>query len=142
MTNSIYFFLFLAVLAWGTGSFFDKVTLKYLDPDTAFFGRILVMLVLSVLLLPSRFSLTAKQLSVATKISWLYLFLSVLITMGGVFFYLKAMSAGEASKIVPLSSVYPLVTFFLAWIFLGENVNIAKLSGAILISCGVYLITR
>ncbi len=142
MTNSIYFFLFLAVLSWGAGAFFDKMTLKYLNPNAAFFGRTFVMLVLFVPLLASRFSLTAKELGAAAKVSWLYLFLSVLVTMSGVFFYLKAMSAGEASKIVPLSSVYPLVTFLLAWIFLGENVNIAKISGAVLISCGIYLITK
>lgn len=142
MNNLIYFFLFLAVVSWGAGAFFDKMTLKYLNPNAAFFGRTFVMLVLFVPLLAARFSLTSKELAAAAKISWLYLFLSVLVTMSGVFFYLKAMSAGEASKIVPLSSIYPLVTFFLAWLFLGESINISKFSGAVLISFGIYLVTR
>jgi len=135
-------FLILAVLSWGSGAFLDKLTLRYLGPDTAFFGRTFVMLGLFLPLLFFRFTQTKSELLAAGRISWLYLFLSVVVTMGGVFFYLKAMSASEASRIVPLSSTYPLVTMVLALFFLGESVSLSKAAGAIFISFGVYLISK
>lgn len=135
-------FLILAVFSWGAGAFLDKLTLKHLTSNTAFFGRTFVMLVMFVPLLFLRFTETRVELLSAARVSWLYLVLSVAVTMSGVFFYLRAMSSSEASKIVPLSSTYPLVTMALAFFFLRENVSLAKVAGAFFISCGVYLISK
>lgn len=135
-------FLVLAILSWGAGAFFDKLTLKHLTSNAAFFGRTFVMLLMFVPLLFLRFSETKAELLSAGRVSWLYLVLSVTVTMSGVFFYLKAMSASEASKIVPLSSTYPLVTMALAFLFLSESISLAKLAGALFISFGVYLISK
>ncbi len=62
--------------------------------------------------------------------------------MVGVFFYLKAMSGGEASKIVPLCSTYPFVTFILVCLFLGESFTVSKFIGTMLISGGIYFISK
>lgn len=142
MTAATAIFLFLAVFSWGAGAFFDKLTLKYINSDTAFFGRTFVMLLLFVPLLAMRFSSTWRELAAASRYSWLYLFLSVSVTMSGVYFYLRAMSSSEASKIVPLSSAYPFVTLLLAVIFLGESISFNKLAGTLLITAGIYFISR
>jgi len=78
----------------------------------------------------------------AHKLASLFIISSVLVTMGGVFFYLKAMSGGEASKIVPLSSTYPFVTFVMVYLFLGEAFTVSKFIGTILISGGIYFISK
>jgi len=135
-------FLILAIISWGAGAFFDKMTLKYINSTTAFFGRTLVMLVLFMPLLFSRISATHKELSVANKNAWIYLASSVIVTMSGVYFYLRSMSSNEASKIVPLSSTYPLVTMLLAFLFLNESITLNKMIGTILISFGIYFITK
>jgi transporter family protein len=56
------------------------------------------------------------------------------------FFY--ALTKGEASTVVPASSAYPLVTLAGAAIFLGEQVTIARVIGALLIVGGVIVISR
>jgi transporter family protein len=56
------------------------------------------------------------------------------------FFY--ALTKGEASTVVPASSAYPLVTLIGAAIFLGEQITIARVIGALLIVSGVIVISR
>lgn len=142
MDSSTIIFLILAILAWGAGAFFDKMTLKYIDPASAFYLRTLFMLVLFIPLLLWKFLPTKQALLGPHKLASLFVLSSVIVTMGGVFFYLRAMSSGEASKIVPLSSVYPFVTFVLAYLFLGENFTASKFIGTALISGGIYFISK
>ena len=52
------------------------------------------------------------------------------------------MSGGEASKIVPLTSTYPFVTFIMVCLFLGESFTVSKLIGTMLISGGIYFISK
>ena len=56
------------------------------------------------------------------------------------FFY--ALTKGEASTVVPATSAYPLVTLIGAAIFLGEQITIARVIGALLIVSGVIVISR
>jgi transporter family protein len=135
-------FLILAIICWGGGAFFDKLSLKYIDPSNAFLARTIAMLILFVPLLYFKFSQVYKTLMSSSKYSWLYIFLSVLVSMAGVFFYLKAMSMSQASKIVPISSTYPLITLILAMLFLGEKITINIFIGTLLISTGIYFVTK
>lgn len=54
----------------------------------------------------------------------------------------KALSGGAATKIVPLSSTYPFVTFALAVLFLGESVTLNRVLGTFLLSGGIYFISK
>ena len=56
------------------------------------------------------------------------------------FFY--ALTKGEASTVVPVTSVYPLVTLVGAAIFLGEQITTARVIGALLIVSGIIVISR
>jgi len=142
MDLSTIIFLLLTVVAWGMGSFFDKMTLRYVDSSSAFYLRTFFILILSIPVLVWKFSPTRQALFDSHKLALLFIASSVLVTMGGVFFYLKAMSGGEASKIVPLSSTYPLVTFIMVCLFLGESFTVNKLIGTMLISGGIYFISK
>jgi len=142
MDSSTTIFLLLTVLSWGMGAFFDKMTLRYVDSSSAFYLRTLFMLILFIPFLLWRFLPTKQALLGSHKMASVFILASVLVTMGGVFFYLKAMSSGEASKIVPLSSTYPFVTFILVYLFLGENFTVSKFIGTALISGGIYFISK
>ncbi|HAH31965.1 MAG TPA: hypothetical protein DCL44_06600 [Elusimicrobia bacterium] len=142
MELSTIIFLVLAIIAWGAGAFFDKMTLKYMDASGAFYIRVLFQLILFVPFLLWKYLPTRQALASAGRLASIFVLSSVLVTMGGVFFYLKAMSGGEASKIVPLSSTYPFITFALAFIFLGENFTLNKFIGTMLISGGIYFISK
>jgi transporter family protein len=134
-------YLLIAIMCWGLGAVFDKLTLRYLDAVSAFYGRALMMILFFVILIATGFSRTLNALKNNPK-SVIYLSLSIIVTMLGVFTYLKAMSFEEVSKIVPLSSTYPLVTFIIAVLFLGESFTPAKLIGTLLIISGIYFISK
>ena len=142
MDSSTIIFLILAILSWGAGAFFDKMTLKYIAPSSAFYLRTFFMLVLFIPFLLWKFIPTRDALLGSHKLASAFILSSVIVTMGGVFFYLRAMSSGEASRIVPLSSTYPFVTFVLVYLFLGETFTASKFVGTALISCGLYFISK
>jgi len=142
MDLSTIIFLLLAIFAWGMGAFFDKMTLRYVDPSSAFYLRTLFMLVLFIPFLLWKYLPTRAALLGSNKLASLFILSSVVVTMGGVFCYLRAMSGGEASKVVPLSSTYPFVTFLLVYLFLGESFTASKFIGTLLISGGIYFISK
>ena len=142
MDLSTIIFLVLAIVAWGMGAFFDKMTLKYVDSTGAFCVRTLFIIAVSVPFVIWKFSPTKHALLNSHKLASVFILSSVIVTMAGVFFYLRAMSGGEASKIVPLSSTYPFVTFIMVCFFLGETFTLNKLLGTLCIVCGIYFISK
>ncbi|MBP7796841.1 MAG: EamA family transporter [Elusimicrobiales bacterium] len=142
MTTEAVVYLVIAILSWGLGAIFDKLTLRYLDALPAFYGRTMIMIVFFLLFILTRFSKTVNDLVRAPRISLLYISLSVIVSMLGVYTYLKAMSFSDASKIVPLSSIYPLVTFIVAVLFLGESFSFNRFLGTVFVISGVYLISK
>lgn len=142
MALSTIIFLLLSILTWGMAAFFDKLTLKYVDSYSAFYLRTLFMLVLFIPILVWKFVPTKQALLGAHKLASVFVLLSVITAMSGIFFYLRAMSGGEASKIVPLSSTYPFVTFLMVYLFLGEAFTLNKFVGTLLISGGIYFISK
>jgi len=135
-------FLLLAILGWGLGAFFDKLCLKHLDPAGAFYVRSLFMVIIFAPLAAWKYAPTKQALLGSDKLGPLFVLGSVIVSMGGVFFYLKALSGGAATKIVPLSSTYPFVTFALAVLFLGESITLNKFVGTLLLSGGIYFISK
>ncbi|MCM2268208.1 MAG: EamA family transporter [Elusimicrobiales bacterium] len=142
MELSTVLFLLLAILGWGLGAFFDKACLKHMDPSGAFYVRSLFMIFIFSPLVLWKYPQTRQALLGSDKWGPIFVLGSVIVSMGGVFFYLKALSGGAATKIVPLSSTYPFVTFALAVIFLGENITMNKLVGTLLLSGGIYFISK
>jgi len=142
MELSTIIFLLLAILGWGLGAFFDKISLDHMDPAGAFYVRTLFMILVFAPLIAWKYAPTKQALVGSDKLGPIFVMASVLVSMGGVFFYLKALSGGEATKIVPLSSTYPAVTFVLALLFLGESFSVNKLIGTLLLSGGIYFISK
>lgn len=142
MELSTIIFLLLAILGWGMGAFFDKASLKHMDPAGAFYVRSLFMVFIFTPLVLWKYVPTKQALLGSDKLGPLFVMASVIVSMSGVFFYLKALSGGEAGRIVPLSSTYPFVTFVLAMLFLGESFTMNKLIGTLFLSGGIYFISR
>jgi transporter family protein len=64
----------------------------------------------------------------------------ILSALIGQLFYYNALKYGEASKIVPICSSFPLITVILAIVFLNEQFTFSKALGALLIIAGVLVI--
>lgn len=142
MELSTVIFLLLAILGWGLGAFFDKACLKHMDPSGAFYVRTLFMIFLFIPLVLWKYNQTKQALLGSDKLGPIFVVSSAVVSMAGVFFYLKALSGGEAMKIVPLSSTYPFVTFVMAVLFLGESFTVNKLFGTLLLTGGIYFISK
>jgi uncharacterized membrane protein len=142
MELSAILFLLLAIAGWGIGAFFDKLSLKHLDSSGAFYVRTLFMIFIFVPLAAWKYAPTKAALLGSDRMGPIFVLGSVIVSMGGVFFYLKALSGGAATKIVPLASTYPFVTFALAVLFLGESITLNKIVGTFLLSGGIYFISK
>jgi transporter family protein len=141
MELSTVIFLLLAILGWGVSAFLDKACLKYVDASSAFYVRAIYMALIFGPLAAWKHA-PIRAAFAGNKLGPLLILGSVVLSMGGVFFYLKALSGGAATKIVPLSSTYPFVTFALAVLFLGESLTMHRLIGTALLSGGIYFISK
>lgn len=142
MSIELISYLLIAVIMWGISPVFDKLTLRYFEPFQAFYVRALVMAIVCFVFILSRFSYTINSILSVKWHGGFYVLMSVITAMVGVLVYLKAMNFSQASKIVPLSSTYPLITFIIAAIFLDESVTVAKILGTIFIIFGIFLISK
>ncbi|MBI5623079.1 MAG: EamA family transporter [Elusimicrobia bacterium] len=139
-------FLAAAVLCWGLSAFFDKLCFRYFPGSAPATDVFLVRLALTILLLLLPVALRWRSIcgvaAGTARIGLFWIGASVVAAMSGVYFYLAAMSGAEASRIVPLSSTYPLVTFVLAVTFLGEGFAASKLVGTLFVCVGVFFLSR
>jgi transporter family protein len=53
-----------------------------------------------------------------------------------------ALSRGDATQVVPVTSAYPVVTLVAAAIFLSESITITRIAGTALVVGGLVLISR
>lgn len=56
------------------------------------------------------------------------------------FLYLQAIKHGELSKVLPIQSLWPILTLLPAWLMLGEVPTIISVLGIVLTVIGVYVI--
>jgi len=129
------------IACMGAAPILDKLALKYLGANEVFVVRMGVNAALSLLLCLAGWPSAKAAVFQAGKLPAAVITASLIVTLSGVFFYIKAMSGAEASRIIPLSSTYPLVTALLAFLFLAERFSWVKLAGTLLICAGVGLLS-
>ena len=66
----------------------------------------------------------------------IFLILSGLATGASWLCYYKAISIGEVSKVVPIDKLSVVITLFLAFIFLHEEMTLKSFVGIVLIAAG------
>lgn len=71
--------------------------------------------------------------------TWLFLILSGLATGASWLCYFRALQLGDINKVVPVDKSSIVLTVFLALIFLGDSVSVARLFALTLIGIGTYL---
>lgn len=73
---------------------------------------------------------------------WTYLAILVgMFTSLGAFFFFNAIAQGEASKVVVITSLYPIITAILAFIFLQETITLTKLIGILFCLLGIIILS-
>jgi len=131
----------LAAILWGIAPLLDKAVMSSnVSPYMANVVRTvgsMVFLTLATLYMKEFNSthLTTKNIA--------YLLLAGIIAGGfAMVVYFKALKLTQASKVVPITSIYPLITVVFSAILLGEDINPKVVIGAILIVLGVMLVSE
>ena len=132
-------FLALIVAAlWGLAPIFEKMSLQTMSPIFILSVRFFLV---TALLVPFFISTNQVLILPALNIKNILLILIPgLLAVLGIFLYFNALSGSSASKIVPLTAIYPLFTCFYAYIFLKEDFTTEKIIGTILIVAGVFIL--
>ncbi|MCL1823770.1 MAG: EamA family transporter [Oscillospiraceae bacterium] len=86
--------------------------------------------------------LTGKQTEITdiSRKSWLFLALSGITTGISWLFYYKALQTGEVSKVVPIDKLSLVITMVLAFVLLGETVDLKAIIGGVLITAGIIIL--
>ena len=79
---------------------------------------------------------TQGGLTDISKKSWLFLILSGLATGASWLCYYRALQIGEASKVVPIDKLSVVITIFLSFLLLKEQISPKVILGAALITAG------
>ncbi len=135
-----FFFALVTALLWGIAPVLEKAGLRgNIDPLVAVVIRSLTISFVGLL--------TMLMLNRLPQFSQISIKNVMLILLGGLiagFFaqwtYYHALKMGQASTVVPVAAIYPLVALFLSVLFLGESITWLRLVGVVLVVAGVILI--
>jgi transporter family protein len=135
-----YYFALMTALIWGIVPVFEKIGLSKLTPAAGIFVRCLAVSCGAVLL----FIFKPGLVSELSKTSFKYI---ALIVAGGftanflgqLLFY-HALKDADVSKVVPIAGAYPLISFVMGILILGEKLTITKSAGIGCILAGIVLL--
>ncbi len=133
------FYSLIALFFWGLWGFCEKVASRSVVPGT--------LIILSALGSLSVFPIYLLMFARQFRFSWQNpdYYMSVAGGMagavGGIFFYF-AISQGEASRVVTVTSLYPMISVVLAHLFLNEPLTSQKIVGIACAVAAMILLTR
>ncbi|WP_457550341.1 EamA family transporter [Archaeoglobus sp.] len=129
----------VSALLWGIAPLFDKYVVSTgVSPYLANLIRVSGALMFLAIV-----TFVAKDYSYAklTIKSITFLLIAGIIASGvAMIVYFQALKLSQASRIVPITSIYPLFTVIFSALLLGENVSPKVVIGAVLIVVGLSLI--
>lgn len=137
--KSFYFAIITAVI-WGIVPILEKMGITRIEPLAGVLvrscGVILGVFILAI------FNNNLLKIALRADLRTIFFLVTgglMASILGQIFFY-SALKEGEASKLVPIAGTYPLVSFLLGLIFLGESFTIAKGLGMAFVILGVFLL--
>ena len=141
MSKTAFFWAILTALIWGIVPVLEKIGLAKINPSAGLLVRCCGVIVGAGILLFFRFNSLKDQLSAITPQALIFLLLGGFLAsfVGQLCFY-RALKTGSASAVVPIAAAYPLVSFVLALIFLGERFTFLKLLGVSFVLFGITLL--
>ncbi len=115
-------------------SILAKIGIEGVNSTLATAIRTLVVVVMSwVMVLVTN---TGGGISDISKKSWIFLILSGIATGASWLFYYKALSMGEASKVVPIDKMSVVLTLIMAFAILHEQFTWKSVVGSLLLTAG------
>ncbi|RDY28395.1 EamA family transporter [Romboutsia weinsteinii] len=130
-------YAFASALFAGITSILAKIGIKNTDSNLATALRSIVILLFAWAMV----FIVGSQNSIydISSRSLVFLILSGLTTGGSWICYFKALQLGDVNKVVPIDKSSTILTMVLAFVLLGEEINIYMTIGMIAIGFGTYL---
>ncbi|MGD9497244.1 MAG: EamA family transporter [Armatimonadota bacterium] len=146
MPKLAFAYALIAVFAWGLAPVFDKFLARELSPWTIVLLRTCAGLVLIGAYAISTGALRElRELSEKSVPMWMIIGGAVMSSLFGALIgqlaYYYAMSGADASRVVPITSTYPLVAAIAAIAIYREPLTPHKIIGALLIVAGVIMVS-
>lgn len=131
------FWALITAVFWGIAPLFEKTGLQRVEPAVVVIIRCTLLFFVLALFLGWNGRLSS--IWQVDSHSFIY------ILLGGIFSavlgqvtYFYALKHGDASQVIPMVCVYPLITLFLSLIFLGEKMTWDKFLGTCLVIWGIF----
>jgi bacterial/archaeal transporter family protein len=156
MSRIALMYALIAVLAWGLAPIFDKILKQGLSSWTAVFLRtVVVMIIITIVAVQSGALVEIREMLAqgeaaygegdAPVAAWLIIVAAIgsalLAGLIGQVAYYHALGYADASRVVPITSAYPLVAALAAIALFREPITAPKLVGTVLIIVGVVLVS-
>lgn len=128
-----------ALLLWGVWGFLGKIGTRELTSRQMLFYAVLGF----ACALPALALWAGRELiQVASGKAVAIAMLTGMVSVGASLCYYLAISKGEVSRIVAVTSVYPVVTCMLSYLILGERLEWSQIIGVLLCLASVLLLVR
>ncbi len=141
MDTKILFLWLLTLFFWGSSPLLEKIALQAVSPLLALTLRTGV----AALALSLAVVFTGEIKGVASLSLRDFLVLAgsgILAGFLGMLTYFSLLKTGAASKVVPLTAAYPLVTALLAFFLLREELSWTRILGIVLTVTGLIILQR
>jgi transporter family protein len=130
-------FSLMALAFWGVWGLLTKVATLHLPPHIAYLISTLGYLPVVVFLIAhSGFKIPWHPAG------WGAALAAGICTALGMLCYYRALAGGAAARVVPLTSLYPVVTVILSYLFLKEHLTLRHVSGICLALLAVWLLSE
>ncbi|MCG3175703.1 MAG: hypothetical protein MOGMAGMI_00636 [Candidatus Omnitrophica bacterium] len=129
----------LAALIWGVVPVFEKIGLHRVQPLPGLFYRCIGVMV-GLVALAIWLVKPAEIRQVDTRSAALLILGGFLASVAAQICFYSGLKAGEMSRVVSIAASYPLITFLLGVLLLGESLTPLKAAGAFLIVGGIWLL--
>lgn len=126
------------VLAVGVVGITIKLSLRHVEWPFLVLSTTIMYLALSGIL-----ALNGSLKFPSSLGSWIiWVLITGVVSAGAFLLLVTALGKADASKVVPITAGYPMVTAVLAVIFLAEPLNLVRILGIALIVFGIILVSR
>jgi transporter family protein len=125
-----------AMALWGLWGVLSKVATRHLPPQGVYLLTITGHLVVMTYVLSRGFPLAWQPVGVAAALA------AGLCMAFGLLTFFMALAKGEASVVVPVTALYPVVTVVLSLALLQESFSLRRAGGVVLAMAAVWLLSK
>jgi transporter family protein len=135
-------YIIVAIMFWGIGGVFDKLSMNKGEPITGMAIRSFVVFVslVAIIAFSGKTGLLISTVRNDAKTTLYFAISGICAGLIAMLAYFAALRLAPASQVIPVTSIYPLITVLLCVLFLKERLATIQSFGILLVIAGVYLV--